>query len=92
MVSDSDKVLIIATPEYKGRADGRIKGVGYETSLITNELVSDQNKIKFIPIIRKGNKEESYPKYLGNRKGLDMKDNAKYEEALNELISNLENY
>lgn len=92
MVSNSDKVLIIATPEYKDRADGRIKGVGYETSLITNELVSDQNRIKFIPIIRKGSKEESYPKYLGNRKGLEMKDDAKYEECLNELISNLANY
>ena len=30
-----DKVLIIATPEYKRRADNRERGVGYETSLIT---------------------------------------------------------
>lgn len=92
MITKSDKVLIITTPEYKGRADGRIKGVGYETSLITNDLVSDQNKIKFIPIIRKGSKEESYPTYLGNRKGLDMKDDTQFEETLKELIFNLENY
>lgn len=55
-------------------------------------MVSDQNKIKFIPIIRKGSKEDSYPNYLGNRKGLDMKDDAKYEDNLKELISNLEKY
>lgn len=92
MIANSDKVLIITTPTYKERADGRIKGVGYETSLITNDLVSDQNKIKFIPIIRKGSKEESYPTYLGNRKGLDMKDDTQFEDTLKELIFNLENY
>lgn len=92
LINDTDKVLIIATPEYKRRADGRIKGVGYETTLITNDLISDQNRIKFIPIIRKGSKEESYPYYLGNRKGLDMRDDSKYKEALKELVDNLEKY
>lgn len=92
MINSSDKVLIIVTPEYKDRADDRLKGVGYETTLITNKLISNQNEIKFIPIIRKGSKEESYPSYLGNRKGLDMKDNAKYEEALKILVDNLNKY
>lgn len=92
LINVTDKVLIIATPEYKRRADGRIKGVGYETTLITNDLISDQNRIKFIPIIRKGCKEESYPYYLGNRKGLDMRDDSKYKEALKELVDNLEKY
>ena len=57
-----------------------------------HDLISDQNRIKFIPIIRKGSKEESYPHYLGNRKGLDMRDDSKYKEALNELVDNLEKY
>lgn len=92
LINDTDKALIIATPEYKRRADERIKGVGYETTLITNDLISDQNRIKFIPIIRKGSKEESYPSYLGNRKGLDMRDDSKYKEALKELVDNLEKY
>lgn len=91
-ITNSDKVLIIATPEYKRRADNRIYGVGYETSLITNDLVSDQNKIKFIPIIKRGSKEDSYPLYLGNRKGLDMRDDSSYESNLKELIENLQNY
>lgn len=89
---NSDKVLIFATPSYKDRADGCMKGVGYETSLITNDLVSDQNCIKFIPIIRKGSKDESFPTYLGNRKGLDMTDDSKYEDSLKVLIDNLKNY
>lgn len=91
-VATSDKVLIIATPEYKDRADNRKRGVGYETSLITDDLVNDQNKIKFIPIIRKGTKETSYPRYLGSRKGLYMTDDGRYKEQLNELVKNLLEY
>ena len=87
-----DKVLIIATPEYKKRADNRERGVGYETSLITDDLIKDQNRIKFIPIIRIGSKDNSYPIYLGNRKGLYMREDNDYTQALNELIDNIRNY
>lgn len=88
-VAESDKVLIIATPEYKRRADGRIRGVGVETSLITSDLVTDQNRIKFIPIIRKGTPATSYPRFLGTRKGADMTDDTKYDEVFEELKNNL---
>ena len=88
-IVNSDKVLIIVTPTYKNKADNRIKGVGYETSIITDELVTDQNKIKFIPIIRVGTKETSYPKYLGSRKGLDMIDDARYQDGLDVLRKNI---
>ena len=91
-VATSDKVLIIATPEYKNRADNRLRGVGYETSLITDDLVNDQNRIKFIPIIRKGTKETSFPRYLGSRKGLYMTDNNGYQEQMKELVKNLLEY
>lgn len=91
-VATSDKVLIIATPEYKERADNRLRGVGYETSLITDDLVNDQNRVKFIPIIRKGTKETAYPRYLGSRKGLYMTDDAGYKEQLEELVRNLMEY
>lgn len=91
-IANVDKVLIIATPEYKKRADNRERGVGYETSLITDDLIKDQNRIKFIPIIRIGSKDISYPIYLGNRKGLYMREDNDYNQALNELIDNIRNY
>lgn len=91
-VATSDKVLVITTPEYKDRADNRKRGVGYETSLITDDLVNDQNRIKFIPIIRKGTKEESFPRYLGSRKGLDMTDDSSYIDQLEVLVTNLMDY
>lgn len=91
-IADVDKILIIVTPEYKKRADDRVSGVGYETLLITADLIKDQNRIKFIPIIRYGDMKSSYPHYLGNIKGLLMTDKDDYTKALDELFSNLRNY
>lgn len=91
-IASSDKVLIIVTPTYKIKADNRERGVGYETSLITDELVTSQNQIKFIPLIRYGSKETSYPRYLGSIKGLDMTDDAKYQDNLEVLKRNLHSY
>ena len=91
-IAKSDKVLIIVTPQYKYKADNRTRGVGYETSLITEDLVTDQNRIKFIPVIRIGSKEESYPRYLGSRKGVDMTDDTKYAAVFEDLKRNLLEY
>lgn len=91
-VASSDKVIIITTPTYKKKADNRERGVGYETSLITDELVTSQNQIKFIPLIKSGSKETSYPRYLGSRKGLDMTDDIRYQDNLEILKKNLHSY
>lgn len=88
-VRECDKVLLILTPAYKEKADKRLTGAGYETALITSELYRDENKIKFIPIVREGNFTTSYPSYLGSRNGLDMTDNVDYADALRKLKYNL---
>lgn len=91
MIEYSDKILLILTPTYKQKADGREKGVGYETGLISNEFFNDQASIKFVPILRKGTLESSFPKYLGNRKCLVMTDDSKFEENIEILIDDLRN-
>lgn len=88
-INSSDRVLLILTPEYKRRADERKNGVGYETNVITNDMIKDNNTIKFIPIIRKGDKNLSFPIYLGNKKGLNMTDDSGYVENLKLLIDDL---
>ena len=88
-VAHSDRVLIVITAKYKSKADGRMAGVGYETGIITGELVNDQNTIKFIPIIREGCGNQYYPRYLGNRWGADFTDDAKYNDILDKLIEDI---
>lgn len=89
MVSKSDRVLMILTPMYKKKADARENGVGYESVLISDELYRNQSTIKFIPIIRKGTKYISYPNYMGNRLGLDMTDDTKFDTNLQRLVEDI---
>lgn len=91
MVSESDRVLLILTPQYKQKADNRENGVGYESVLISDELYHNQDLTKFIPIIRRGSVSDSYPRYLGNRKGLFMVEENDFEHNLTELMEDLKN-
>lgn len=91
MVAEADRVLIVVTPTYKQKADNRENGVGYESVLISDEIYTNQATIKFVPIIRKGSKKESYPRYLGNRKGVVMTDDNLYDDMLVELIEDIKN-
>ena len=87
-IVNSDKVLMILTREYKSRADQRLNGVGYETNVITDNLYTAATP-KFIPIIKEATKNDVYPIYLGNKKGLDMTNDEEYNVNLAELIKNI---
>lgn len=88
-IANADRVLIIVTKKYKEKADDRMAGVGYETGVITGELVNDQNTIKFVPVIREGNGNQYYPRYLGNRWGADLKNTANYDNVFNKLVNDI---
>lgn len=88
-VAISNRVLIVVTEVYKNKSDGRMAGVGYETGVITGELVNDQNTIKFIPIIREGSGKEFYPLYLSNRWGADFTDDTHYDDMLEKLTADI---
>ena len=88
-IAISDRILIIISEKYKLKADGRMAGVGYETGIITGELVDNQNSIKFIPIIREGSGKEFYPRYLGNRWGADFTSDANFSNMIDKLAGDI---
>ena len=92
IISTADRVLLILTPMYKAKADARENGVGYESVLISSELYKNQGQVKFIPIIRKGTVRDSFPHYLGTRKGLDMTDDKMFEDKFLELVEDIKKY
>lgn len=82
----ADKVLVILTPNYKEKAENRKSGVGYETSMISQEIFeSPISKVKFIPILRIGSQTESAPKFLKSKLYHQMGDDDKYINRLYEL-------
>ena len=91
MITESDRVLLVLTPTYKRKADTRDNGVGYESILISDEVYKNQKSIKFVPIIRKGTKETSFPKYMGSRKGIMMTNDEEFNDNIDILINDLKN-
>lgn len=91
MITESDRVLLVLTPTYKRKADTRDNGVGYESMLISDEVYKNQKSIKFVPIIRKGTKETSFPKYMGSRKGIMMTNDEEFNNNIDILINDLRN-
>jgi len=85
-VNQADKVLLIMTPNYKDKADNRVGGVGYEYSMITQELYEKQDNEKFIPIRREGKYDECAPKFLKQYISHDMTNDATFESDFNYLL------
>jgi len=47
----NDFVIIVCTPKYKVKSDTRTGGVGYEGDIMTAEVFTNQNHLKFIPVL-----------------------------------------
>lgn len=83
-IRDAEYTLVVLTAEYAKKADSFKGGVGYETSLLVNEM--ENNIEKIIPIIRtKGDTKESIPYYLQGVTYIDFSDNDNFCEAFEEL-------
>lgn len=87
---NADKVLIIGTPQYKQKSESG-KGVAFEGSIISTELMHDIESCKYYPILRSGSFETSFPESLQGRGGDDLSDDDKYEEKLQEVIDSIAN-
>lgn len=85
-IPEVDKVIIILTPNYKTKAEKKFGGVGYEYSIITQELFNNQNSNKFIPIQREGELEECAPTFLKSRLFLDMRSKNQFKSGLKQII------
>lgn len=91
-VTQSDKIILVLTENYKLKADNRTGGVGYEYSMINEELYRNQaqNK-KFIPVLRAGNVEASIPRFVKSFIWLDMTDDFSYQKNLENLVREIHN-
>lgn len=85
-VSTSDFVIVVATPNYKHRADNRLGGVGYEAGAITGELAGNFTIDKFIPALRNGSFQDSIPIYLKGRVGVDLSNDPYKPSEYEQLI------
>ena len=88
-VREHDFVVIVCTPQYKERSDARAGGVGYEGSIMTAEVLRDQNHRKFIPILRSGTWDAAAPSWLRGKYYIDLRGSPYGESAYQELLATL---
>lgn len=89
MVSQSLRVLVICTAQYKQRFDQRKGGVGYEGNLISGEIVRDQGTVKFIPVLRRDSWVDGMPLCLDGTLGVDLREGGSYGAQYEKLIAEL---
>ncbi|WP_114137842.1 toll/interleukin-1 receptor domain-containing protein, partial [Escherichia coli] len=77
-IREADRVLVICTDRYCYKARGRVGGVGYESHLLTSEIMQEMGTIKFIPIIRNLTNGVSLPDALSGRFYYNLSDGAEY--------------
>ncbi len=88
-IRDNDFVVIICTPRYRTRADGREGGVGYEGDIMTAEVMTRRNRRKFIPVWRSGGWEEAAPSWLGGSLRIDLTNDPYDEKEYDNLLATL---
>jgi TIR domain len=84
--SQADKVILILTPIYKQKADERKGGVGYEHAMVALDIYGDQLNRKVLPVIRRGNWNDSTPIIIKALMAVDMTQEANFEIKFTELL------
>lgn len=88
-IRNNDFVLIICTPKYKTKSDGRTGGVGYEGDIMTAEVLTRQNDRKFIPVHARDTWAESAPSWLLGKRHVDLSDAARYASGYQDLLATI---
>lgn len=86
-VRANDFVVIILTPNYRAKSDGRKGGVGYEGDIMTGELFSGKDPRKFIPVLRKGDWQSATPSWLIGKRGADLRGTPYSADQFDDLVA-----
>ncbi len=78
----ADRVIIVVTPEYVRKAERRKGGVGYESSVISADLLEEQLGERYVPVLRRGKKR---PAYIRSKVFVDFRDDASFESSFQRL-------
>jgi hypothetical protein len=88
-IRQNDFVIIVCTPKYKVKSDDRTGGVGYEGDIMTAEVFTNQNHLKFIPVLARGTWTEASPAWLDGKHYIDLSESSRevgYRELLETLL------
>lgn len=89
-VIEADRVLMICTKQFVAKVNGGKGGSGFESMVVTGQLIRDLTTTKFIPIIRQTG-ENILPDAMETRLYIDFSDDQKYDTSFELLLRELHN-
>jgi hypothetical protein len=72
-IRENDFVLVVCTPKYCDRSNGRQGGVGFEGNIMTADIMLNRDNSRFIPLLRSGRWTDSAPSWLSNKLAMDFR-------------------
>lgn len=88
-ISDSSRVLVVCTDNYIEKSNKNLGGVGYEKSILTAELLANQDTKKFIPIVRNVTSPTKTPICLSGKLYIDFSNDSQYERLFSQLLHDI---
>jgi hypothetical protein len=88
-VLEPDRVLMVCTESYVQKADEGKGGVGYETMIVTGELVQNLGTSKFIPVVRQKSDHVILPKSVATRCCINLSKDVEFDEQFGVLLREL---
>jgi hypothetical protein len=88
-VRESDFVIVVCSPSYKRASDLRIGGVGYESQVLTAELLTGQDDSKVVPVLRQGEWREAAPSWALGKWYVDLRGESPSEAMYDTLVRSL---
>lgn len=88
-VTKSKMVLCVCSENYVNKADSGIGGTGYESMIISRDLLKNVNLEYIIPIIRNNNSDNKLPICLGTKLYIDFSDDELFFENYRKLLERI---
>jgi len=82
-----DYILVVCTPAYKQKADKGTGGAGYETSVVSADILSGKrDRVQVVPVLCSGTPEDALPNYLKGAYYVDMRQPSDFAFGVAELL------
>lgn len=84
------KVLLICTKEYAEKANTRKGGVGIESTIVSEEIFTNADQTKFIPVVYEyENDKPCVPGFAKSRIFVDLSSDEKFEGGYDQLLRDI---
>ena len=84
------KVLLICTKEYAEKANTRKGGVGIESTIVSEEIYTNAEQTKFIPVVYEyENDKPCVPVFAKSRIFIDLSSDEKFEGGYDQLLRDI---